>query len=113
MKTQNYEGAIYLESPNEWFWKLVPPVMTAFVVFLITKLYDAAQYDKRFAALESKLVSKAEMREMFVEFEQNRVAPLRDRLSKNDAKMELIQRDVTEVKEIALRIAVKLEVQGK
>lgn len=112
MKIQN--GAIALQqSSNDWFWKLVPPVITAFVVFLITKLYDAAQYDKRFAALENKLVSKTEMREMFIEFESNRVTPLRDRISKSDAKMESIQHDMTEVKELVLRIAVKLEVQGK
>ena len=109
-----------LQSSNDWFWKVIPAVISGFVMFLITKLYDAAQFEKRIAALTeafndkfNHLASKEEMRSMFVEFEANRVVPLRERVSKSDNEISTIRSEISTVRDIVTRIAAKLEVQGR
>lgn len=100
-------GEIALE--HDWFWRLIPPVITGAVVFLITKLWDASKYEARFAALESRLVSKAELKSELSDFQAVHIEPLKRNQSKFDSKLEAILVEVTATREIVLKLEARFD----
>jgi hypothetical protein len=87
-----------------WAERILPPAIVGIVVFLFTRLYDSWQFEKKLNELIEKHLR---------DFNENKVAPLRERVSKFDRTVEDLQHDIAEVKVLTARIAEKLEVKAK
>lgn len=87
---------------NSWADKIIPSAIVGVVVFLFTRLYDSWQFEKKLNDI---------VKTHLADFNENKVAPLRERVSKFDRTVETLQHDVTEVKQIVAGIAAKLEVR--
>ncbi len=96
-----------------WADRIVPPVASGVVVFLLTRLYDAFQFEKKFAELTAKLATKDELKSELAEFRSNHVAPLKERQSKFESTVQGLQHDIGTIKEMLASIATKLQVTGK
>jgi len=87
-----------------WAERILPPAIVGVVVFLFTRLYDSWQFEKKLNELIEKHLR---------DFNENKVAPLRERVSKFDRTVEDLQHDIAEVKVLTARIAEKLDVKTK
>lgn len=87
-----------------WAERILPPAIVGVVVFLFTRLYDSWQFEKKLTELIEKHLH---------DFNENKVAPLRERVSKFDRTVETLKDDVAEVKLLIARIAEKLDVKTK
>ncbi len=94
---------------NHWTDKVLPSAIAGLVIFLITRLWDSWQFEKKLAELEKRLTESAEKH--LREFKENNVTPLKERVSKFDRTVETLQHDITELKLLTARIAEKLEVK--
>lgn len=94
-----------------WLEKTLPPAIVGVVVFLFTRVYDAWQFEKKLTEVEKKMAEAIKLQ--LVDFKENNVTPLRERVSKFDRTVETLKDDVAEVKLLIARIAEKLEVKAK
>jgi hypothetical protein len=58
---------------------------------MLMRLWDALRFDARYVARE-------EMKAALVEFEQNKIQPLKDRISKVDGRLDSIWQMLDEIK---------------
>lgn len=96
---------------NGWAERILPPAIVGIVVFLFTRVYDAWQFEKKLTDVERKMAEAIKLQ--LVDFKENNVAPLRERISKFDKTVDVLQHDVAEVKLLLARIAEKLEVKAR
>jgi len=87
-----------------WAERILPSAIVGFLVFLFTRLYDSWQFEKKLNELIEKHLHN---------FNENKVAPLKERVSKFDRTIETLQHDISEVKTIVAGIAATLEVKAK
>jgi len=106
------EGAV-IDEPG-LFDKVWPPVISGvcvgFIVFLLTRLYDAFQFEKKLTDLTARLVSKEELKAELSEFKANHLQPIKERQSKFDATLQDLQKVTTDTREVVIQIASKLDV---
>lgn len=89
---------------NSWADKIIPSAVVGIVVFLFTRLWDSWQFEKRMNEIIKSHLN---------DFHENKIAPLRERVSKFDRTVETLQHSIEELKLLTARIAEKLEVSGK
>lgn len=94
-----------------WAERILPPAIVGIVVFLFTRVVTSLQFEKKLTELEKKQADFIE--KSLRDFNENKVAPLRERVSKFDQSVLALQHDLSEVKLTTARIAEKLDVKTK
>lgn len=105
------DGNVIVE--GGWIEKTLPPLLTGGVIFLMTRLYDAWQFDKKLSAMESRMATRESVKAELAEFRETHITPLKDRQSKFDQKIEGIQAELHKVGDNVIRIAAKLGVETR
>jgi uncharacterized coiled-coil DUF342 family protein len=96
-----------------WADRILPPVISGVVVgvvvFLMTRLYDTFQFEKKLSELTAKLATKDELKSELAEFRSNHVAPLKERQSKFEQTVKELSHDIGAIKEMLASVVAKLE----